>query len=127
MRADQIALRPVGAVGAAVENKFDMLGDHQAVFLHAGLDLDHRAVARIAGDQLLGIIDQQLDRPAGFFRQRITERDIVAVALAAEIAADIARMNDQTRRRDLQRVADLIAHVERAFVRRPHVGGAVRH
>ena len=91
MGADQIALRPIGTVGAAVENKFDMLGDHQAIFLYPGLDLDHRAVARIARHQLLGIVDQQLDRPAGFLSQRVAQRDIVAVAFAAEIAADVAR------------------------------------
>ncbi len=125
MGTDQIALRAVGTVGAAVENKFDMLGDHQAIFLDAGLDLDHRAMARITRHQLLGIVDQQLDRPAGLLSQRVAKRDIVAVALAAEIAADVAGMHDQTRRRDLQSVTDLIAHIERAFVRRPHFRRAV--
>ena len=65
--ADEIALRPIGAVSAAVENEFDMLGDHQAVFLDAGFDFDHRAVARIARDQLFGVVDHQFDRPAGLF------------------------------------------------------------
>src|SRR4030095_16441005 len=58
-------------------------------------------------------------------RQGITERNIVAVALAAEVAADVAGMNDQTGRRDLERVRHRVAHAERTLVRRPNVRGAV--
>ena len=55
--ADEIALRPIGAVSTAIEDELNMLRDQDAVFLDSGLDLDHRAVARIAGDQFLGIIN----------------------------------------------------------------------
>ena len=119
MGSDQIALGPIGTVSAAVENKLDMFGDDEAVFLDPGFDLDHRAVARIAGDQFLGVIDQQFHRPPGPARQRVAKRDIVAVAFAAEIAADVARMNDQARGRNLQCTADHFAHAERTLVRRP--------
>ena len=101
MGADEKSLRPVGAIGTAVEDKLHVLSNHDAVFLHAGLDLDHRSMARIAGGQFLGIVNDQLDRPAAFLRQGIAKRDVVAVALAAKVAADVTGMNDQARWRNL--------------------------
>ena len=117
MSADQKALRTVSAVGAAVEDELNMLRDQDTVFLHTGLNFDHRAVARVAGNQLFGVVDHQFDRPAGQIGQRITKRNVVAVALSAEITADIAGMDDQACRRNLQSVAHLIAQAEWTLIR----------
>src|SRR5262245_1268646 len=102
-----------------------MLRDQDAIFLDAGFNLDYRAVARIAGDQLFGVVDDELDWPAGLFCQRIAESNVVAIALAAKIAANIARTDDQAVRSNLQCISHLLAHAKRAFVRRPNFRRAV--
>src|SRR5688500_6373055 len=125
MSANQITLGAIRAVGAAVEDEFYALSDHHAVLLDACLNSYHRAVARISGDQLLVIIDQQLNWPPRSFCQCITKRDFIGVSLATEIPADVAWMHDQTCGNDLQRVADLFAQIERALGRSPNFCAAV--
>jgi hypothetical protein len=87
-------LRPVSAVSAAVENEFDVLGDQDTVFLHAGFYLDYGAMARISRREFFGVIDHQLNRSTARLREGITDGNIVAVAFAAEISTDITWMNN---------------------------------
>src|SRR5512132_1038820 len=75
--ADQIALRTIRTVGAAVEIKLDVLRYQQAVALDAGLDLDYGAVTRIARGKLFAVIDQELYWPARRLCQGIAERYVV--------------------------------------------------
>ena len=63
---------------------------------------------------------------AGFSGYRVAERDVVCIAFAAEIAADITKVNDDGRRRDLKRVPDLFPHRKRALRRSPYVRAAIR-
>src|SRR5687768_5254843 len=64
--ANQIALRAIGAIGAAVKDELYALRDHNAVLLDTGLNFHNRAMARVAGDQFFGVVDQKLDRSRGF-------------------------------------------------------------
>ena len=115
MGAHEKTLGSISAISAAVENIFHLLGDQQPVFFHTGFDLDRCAVAWIAGDQLLGIINEEFHRAATFLRQHIAKSDFVGIALAAEIPPDITRMNHDIRGGNLQRAAHLLAHGERAL------------
>ena len=63
-------------------------------FLAPVLDLDDGSVARVAGDELLVVVHDDLHRPAAaLLRQRVAQGDVHEVALAAEVAADVARMH----------------------------------
>src|SRR5918996_1403911 len=52
-------------------------------------------------------------------RAHVPARDFIRVSLAAEIAADVARVNDDVRRSDLKRVPHLLPQRERALGRGP--------
>ena len=72
-----------------------MVGDDGAVFLHTGFNLDDRGVARVARGQFLGVIHDHLDRLAAFLRQEIRHGHVHEAALAAEVATDVRRMENQ--------------------------------
>ena len=102
-----------------------MMRNDGAVFLDAGLHFDDRRVARIAGGQLLGVIHHHLDRHAGLLRQEIRHRHVHEAALAAEVAADMHRMEDNFFLGDADAVGQLAAHGERRLAARPDIGAAV--
>src|SRR5262245_15569289 len=79
----------------------------------------------IAGDQLLGIVDEEFYRLTSFLRQHITKRNFVGISLSTKIPADIARMNHDVRGGNLQRISHLLAHCERTFGRSPYLGAAI--
>ena len=45
MRADEIALGPVGSIGAAVKNIFELLCQDEAAFCNSGFEAHDGAVA----------------------------------------------------------------------------------
>ena len=57
------------AVGPAVENKIHVVCDQGAVFLDAGLYVNHRGVSGIARGEFFFIIHHQLNRPPRFLGQ----------------------------------------------------------
>ena len=113
------------AVGAGVEDEVHVVGGDGTVLPGAGLDLDDGGVARVAGDELLVVVHDDLDRPpAALLRQRVAKGDVHEVALAAEVAADVARMHHDGLGVHLYRRGHLAADAVGHLAARPDLGRA---
>ena len=124
-RARQEAERHERRVGARVEVALDVAGHDGAVALDAGRDADLGWVARIAGRELLGVVHDHLDGPAGGLREEVAQRYVHRRALAAEVAADGHVVDAHHRLGDARAVGDLLPDVVRRLVRRPDLHAAV--
>src|SRR3990170_6317206 len=108
-----------GAIGTAVKNKLHMVRDQRAVLFDSGLYLDNRGVPWIAGHKLLTVIHDHLDRPAALPGEEVADRDIHEIALAAEVSADVNRMDHQLFRGDSNGIGDLFPYRVGHFTARP--------
>src|SRR5439155_23217526 len=111
--AEEIADRFDRAVGAAVEDKIHVMGEDTAVSRYPRLDLDDRSMSWIPSYKLVAIIHHHFHRTSALQRKKICHRHVHEVAFAAEIAADVARMNQKFFRGDAKRGRHLVAQCKR--------------
>jgi hypothetical protein len=99
-----------GPIGAAVENKVHEVCDDGPVPFDTRFDLDDRGMSRIAGDEFLAVVHNHLYRPVAFLGEEVAQSNIHKVALAAEISANIDRVDKKHFRGYPDRGGDLIAY-----------------
>ena len=88
----QIHRRLEGSVTPAVEHH-PRLSRHQSpVALHAAADGHGRRMPGVGGHQFLDVVHHHLDRTPGVQRQVVAQRHVHERTLAAEVAADAARV-----------------------------------
>ena len=125
MPSRQRCIRLHRTVAAAGVGRAHLARDDATVAHDAALDRNHRRMSRIAGRQLLGVGHDKLYRPAALLREKIENRQIDTVALAAELAADVDHVHADLFFGDAQAFGQLAAHGERIFHRRPDLNPAV--
>ena len=108
-----------GAVGAAVEDEVEVVRHDPAVPLDPGAHPDGAGVARVPGHELLVVIHDHLHRAPALPGQCIGHGNVHEVALAAEVAADVAGMDHQALERHLERSGKLLAQGERGLAAGP--------
>ena len=91
--AAQVSLPPVAAVGSAVEHHARLARPETPVPLHARLDGHGGSVPRIPGHQFFYVGHDHLDGPPGTPAQLVGQRHVHNAGLAAEVAADAARIH----------------------------------
>ena len=90
--APQVHRRLERAIAPAVEHHPRLSRHQRPVALHPAADGHRRRVARVGGHQLLDVVHHHLDRTPGVQRQVVAEGHVHERTLAAEVAADAARV-----------------------------------
>ena len=103
-----------------------MVRHDPAVPLDPGAHLDAAGMARVPGHELLVVVHHHLHRTPALARQRVGHGHVHEVALAAEVAADVAGMDHQAFERYLQRLGKLLAQGERSLAAGPELRRARR-
>ena len=127
LRAAEVPRWLEARVRAAVEHDGYVVRGDRAVLPDAGAHPQPGVVARVRGQELLRVVEHHPHRPAAHrLREHVAQRDVHRRALAAEVAADGDRVEDDALRLDAERPRDLRAHRVRRLAGRPHLRGAVR-
>ena len=97
----------------AIEDRLQLAGDEGAVFFHARLATDFEGMARAHHLEILGAVEDQLDRSARLERQHHDEID-------RNVEGQIQEMLGHARRRDIDHP---IAQIQRSGDRKPQQYG----
>jgi hypothetical protein len=102
-----------GRVRAAVEERLDVQRDHLAFGRDAGSNGDLRSVPHGGRADVVEVVADELHRTSAGRRQVIARELFDRETLCAEIAADVARVNDEFVLRQARRYGELFAQAER--------------
>ena len=115
-----------GAVGAAGVPRLQAARDDAAVALHAAPDGQHRGFVGVAGGQLFRVGHDDLHRPPRFPGQEKRHGQVPRVALAAEFAAHVYRVDADPGRFHADGGGQHPAGAERVLCGSPYLEAAVR-
>src|ERR1700746_361394 len=94
------------------------IGRHDAAgALHAITHIDHRIMVRIGGGELFGVSHDDFYRTLRPLREEISDGQLAGAALAAEVAADVHRIDANLAGRDAYGLGKLRAGAERSLRR----------
>jgi hypothetical protein len=95
-------------VRAAVDQRIRLVREEPSVFGNRGAECDDRGVARVGGLQFVDVVHDGFDRSTGRARHEVTGVFVDGQALAAEVAADECRVDDDLSFGQLQRGGELL-------------------
>ena len=113
------------AVGAARVPRLHAPCDDAAVTLYARADGDHRGLVGVAGGQLLPVGHDDFHRPPGLACEKERDGQVPGVALAAELAAHVHRVDADARVLHAEGVGQHPPGAERVLGGSPHLHAAV--